>query len=449
MADIIERLESNVRNYSRQFPTVFQTAMASRILDVEGREYIDFFCAAGSVNYGHNNPAINAALIRYIQSNGIQSSLDMASTAKLDFLNSFEQTILIPRELDYRIQFTGPTGSDAVEAAIKLARKQTRRSHVVAFSNACHGHSLGALSLTSLQTQHSEHYGSHNNVSHLPYDGYVEDLDSSKLLEKLLADNGSGLPKPAAVILETVQAVGGVQVASTKWLRNIARVCQEQDVRLIIDDSHVGCGRTGQFFSFEQSGIRPDIVCLSKSIGGGMPMSLVLIRRDLDAWKPHEHASTQRGNDLAFVAGTIALENWSSPAFELQILQRGTRIKTMLDAIVQSHADFKMECRGRGLIWGLDLGNSLLAKEVSELAFRRGLLVSTAGNRQQVIKIMPALNIPLDVLDRGLQILQNCIADVLQFRRCINRSATGPVIPDPAGISQESDQSTPCPVILN
>lgn len=425
MADIIDRLESNVRNYARLFPTVFRSAQGSRIVDEDGREFIDFFCGAGTVNYGHNCPEINSAIIEYIQTNGIQTSLDMASSSKVQFLEKFEQTILIPRDLDYRIQFPGPTGSSAVEAAIKLARKQTGRAHIAAFTGACHGHTLGSLTLTSNRAVQSEFYGSQNNVTHLPYEGYWPGSDSAELLEKVLDDSGSGIPKPAAVILETVQVVGGINVASTKWLRRVSQVCQQRDIRLIVDDVQVGCGRTGQFFSFEQAGIRPDMVCLSKSIGGGLPMSIVLIRRELDSWKPGEDASSFRGNNLAFVAGRAALDFWAKPSFELEILQRGTRIKSALEEIANASTDFKMSVRGRGLVWGLDVGSSLIAKEVIELAFRRGLLLSAVGSNQQVLRCLPALNIPLDLLSHGLELLKNCVNDVLQFRRCVARNESG------------------------
>lgn len=431
MSESVERLESNVRNYARQFPTVFRSAVGSRITDVEGREYIDFFSAAGSLNYGHNCPTVNDALVMYIQSNGIEQGLDMSTSAKVDFLRRFEEVILAPRDLDYRVQFTGPTGSDSVEAAIKLARKQTGRSHIAAFTNACHGHSLGSLSLSAGRNSHSEFYGSQNNVTHLPYENYWHDADSAELLEKMLDDNGSGLPKPAAVILEAVQVIGGINVASNKWLRRIANACQQRDIRLIVDDGHAGCGRTGQFFSFEQAGIKPDIVCLSKSIGAGQPMSLTLIRRDLDTWKPNEHSSTFRGNSLAFVAATAALDFWKNPSFEIEILHRGTQVKSALDNITQTQSDASMSVRGRGLVWGLDVGNPLVAKEITDLAFQRGLLVSCVGSRQSVVKCTPPLTISLETLQKGLSILHNCVADVLQFRRAINSPGS---IPDPIGL---------------
>jgi diaminobutyrate-2-oxoglutarate transaminase len=446
MSKTIDRLESNVRSYARLFPTVFKSAAGSRITDEQGRDYIDFFCSAGSANYGHNPAEINEALIGYIQANGIQSSLDMMSSAKVEFLEKFEQVILAPRDMEYRVQFTGPTGSSAVEAAIMLAKKQTCRNHVIAFTNACHGNTLGSLSLNANQRSHSEFYGAHNNVTHFPFDGYLgEQVDTSALLEKMLDDSGSGLPKPAAVVLETVQIAGGVHVASTKWLRRVSKACQKRDIRLIVDDSQAGCGRAGQFFSFEQSGIKPDIVCLAKSIGGGLPMSLNLIRRDLDTGKPNEHASTFRGSNLSFVAASASLGYWSAPSFELEILQRGTRVKTALEQIASLGADFDTQVRGRGMIWGLDVRNGLIAKEVCDLAFQRGLLISCAGSQQEVVKIQPSLNIPHNLLEQGLSILRNCVADVMQFRRTVSKPLSQV---EPISSAKPADSSTTTQVVV-
>src|SRR6056297_1899028 len=300
MLDSIASHESAVRGYVRSFPAVFQSATGSWLTTHDGRRYLDFFAGAGALNYGHNNPLVKAALLEYIAADGVQHGLDLATEAKGGFLNTFTDTILRPRKLDYKLQFTGPTGTNAVEAATKLARKLKQRSHIVAFTNAYHGHSLGSLALTGNQYYHDEHYGSHNNVTHLPYDGYLGDFDTSLLLEKMLADSSSGLPKPAAVILETIQGEGGVRVAKVDWLRRVAELCQQHDVLLIVDDIQVGNGRTGTFFSFEPSGIKPDLVCLSKSIGGGLPMSLLLIKPECDGWSPGQHTGTFRGNNLAF-----------------------------------------------------------------------------------------------------------------------------------------------------
>ena len=423
-SDPIASIESSVRGYARLFPTVFRTAVGSILTNAEGREFIDFFCGAGSLNYGHNNPAAKEALLQYIQQDGIQHSLDTVTVAKVDFLNALNEIILWPRELDYKVQFTGPTGTNAVEAAIKLARKSKRRSHIVAFTNAYHGHSLGSLSLTANDYYHSDYYGSHNNVSHLPFDGYLGDQDTSALLEKMLNDNSSGLPKPAAIILETVQGEGGVNVASDKWLRRVADLCTQHDILLIIDDIQVGNGRTGKFFSFEHSGITPDVVCLSKSIGGGLPLSLVLIRPDCDAWQPGEHTGTFRGNNLAFVAATAVLQHWRDSGFENKIHRRGDIIRRHLEKLCERFSSHDFDVRGRGLIWGLDVRKGATAGQVIKHAFDHGLLIESSGADDQVVKVMPALNISEELLLEGLQRLS------LALETIIGRETESVVIPN-------------------
>jgi len=410
--ETIERLESNVRGYARLFPTVFRSALGSHLVDINGRTFIDFFCGAGSLNYGHNHRGAKAALLNYITSDGIQLSLDTMTEAKIEFLEKFERIILRPRQLDYRVQFTGPTGTNAVEAAIKLARKQTGRSHVIAFTNAYHGHSLGALALTGNQYYHSEFYGSRINVTHMPYDGYMGTHDTAELLEKMLTDKSSGVPIPAAVILETVQGEGGINVASLPWLKQIEVICKRFDIRLIVDDIQVGNGRTGKFFSFEHAGITPDLVCVSKSIGGGLPMSLVLIRQHLDTWKPGEHTGTFRGNNLAFVAATAVLEHWADTnAFESQIAMHGKTIEQNLRSIAARHKQMSFDVRGRGMIWGLDVKQGELAARISRSAFDRGLMLEGCGADDQVLKLMPALTIDDTTLQQGLRILVESVAD--------------------------------------
>ena len=412
MNDPIENIESSVRGYARLFPAVFQSAQGSHLYDSNGRCFIDFFCGAGTLNYGHNNDRAKAALLRYIQSNGIQHSLDTVTTAKVDFINRLQQTILKPRGLDYKIQFTGPTGTNAVEAAVKLARKHKQRSHVIAFTHAYHGHTLGSLSLTGNDYYHCEHYGDRNNVSHLPFDGYLDGVDTSILLEKMIADPSSGVPVPAAIILETIQGEGGINVASDQWLRRVSEICTKHDILLIVDDIQVGNGRTGKFFSFEHAGITPDIVCLSKSIGGGLPLSLVLIRPECDAWQPGEHTGTFRGNNLAFVAAEAVLTHWADPEFESQIAQRGELIRQhLLNFRDKSNSDW--DVRGRGMIWGLDVRDGKVAKQIIKKCFQNGLLIESSGAHDEVLKVMTALTIDVQTLRQGLQTLERAIDAVL------------------------------------
>lgn len=412
LLETVDRLESNIRGYVRSFPTVFDTASGSWLTDVQGRRYLDFFAGAGTLNYGHNNPKAKHAMIAHLERDGVLHGLDTATRAKLELLEAIEEIILQPRGLDYKIQFTGPTGTNAVEAAVKLAKKLKQRSHIVAFTNSYHGHSLGSLALTGNQYYHDLSYGSHNNVSHLPFDGYLGEMDSSQLLEKMLGDASSGLPLPAAIILETVQGEGGINVASFPWLRRIEKICRDYDILLIIDDIQVGNGRTGTFFSFEPAGIQPDIVCLSKAIGGGLPMSMLLLRREVDIWKPGQHTGTFRGNNLAFVAARALLEYWRDELLANQIAEHARTIEARLSHWARTLGNSQLSVRGRGMIWGIDTGFNDWAGKVCQAAFQRGLIIETSGARDQVIKLLPPLTISKPDLIHGLDILQECLMEI-------------------------------------
>lgn len=422
--ETIEGLESGVRGYVRLFPTVFDTAIGSELFDISGKRYIDFFCGAGTLNYGHNNPQANAALIAYIQRRGIQHGLDTATKAKIEFLEAFQTIILEPRGLDFRIQFTGPTGTNAVEAALKLARKHKKRSHVIAFTHAYHGHSLGSLAITANNYFHDDHYGARSNASHVPFDGYLGDVNTADLLERMLEDPSSGLPLPAAIILETVQGEGGINVASSQWLRQIQSICRKRDILLIVDDIQVGNGRTGDFFSFEQSGIEPDIVCISKSIAGGLPMSLVLIRPEVDVWKPGEHTGTFRGNNLAFVSARVLLNYWKNEELTRQIERHQDIVQVRLRSLCDQYNDLGFETRGRGLIQGLDVRCGKLARTIINHSFANGLVIEAAGAYDEVLKVMPALTISTELLNEGLAVLENAIANAASTHAVNRPSAT-------------------------
>lgn len=406
---LINHLESEVRGYVRNFPAVFSRAKGSRLFDADGQSYLDFFAGAGTLNYGHNNPAVKKALLDYISDDGLMHGLDLATVAKLDFLRIFEDNILKPRALDYKIQFTGPTGTNAVEAAIKLARKVKKRAHIVAFTNGYHGHSLGALALTGNRHYHNEHFGSHDNVSHLPFDGYLgAGVNTLDYFRKLLTDNSSGLPLPAAVILETIQAEGGINVASNTWLQELAALCREHDMLLIVDDIQVGNGRSGDFFSFEEAGIVPDMVCLSKSLGGGQPFSLVLFKRELDQWLPGEHTGTFRGNQLAFVAATALLAHWQDDTFSQEISRLSSHVHGRLSALVKANSG--LELRGKGMIWGINFGDGELAAAISKACFERKLIIESAGSEGEVLKFLMPLTTTIAEFDEGFE----CFADAYQ-----------------------------------
>ena len=414
----IERHESAVRAYSRDFPTVFVRARGSKLWNDEGAEFIDFFAGAGALNYGHNHPRMKRRLLEYIEGDGIAHGLDMATSAKQEFLSRLHEVILAPRGLDYRVLFPGPTGTNAVEAALKLARKVTGRAGVISFTNAFHGMTLGSLAATGDAFKRAGAGVPLTNTLPMPYAGFLgSDADTLSYLEQMLADGGSGVDLPAAIIVETVQGEGGLRSASPAWLRGLQSLCRRFGVMLVVDDIQAGCGRTGTFFSFDETGIYPDMVCLSKSISGyGLPMALVLLKPAHDQFEPGEHNGTFRGNNLAFVTATEALAFWEDDAFEREIQTKAAKLRTTLVGLCTRHAGLEGEVRGRGLMQGIAMGADGLASEISAAAFRRGLILETSGAESHVLKVMPPLNIDDVCLEKGLGILAAAVRDGLAAR---------------------------------
>lgn len=411
---IFERLESNVRGYSRTFPTVFTRARGAELEDEGGRRYIDFFAGAGTLNYGHNHPQLKQPLLDYLAEDGILHGLDMATGAKRHFMETFERIVLQPRGLDYKLQFPGPTGTNAVEAAIKIARLVTGRSNVIAFSNGFHGVSLGALATTANSHYRKAAGVALPGVSFMPYDGYLgEEVDTIAYLDKALSDGSSGVDHPAAVIVETVQGEGGINVASPDWLRRLQQVCRRHEVLLIVDDIQMGCGRTGSFFSFETAGLEPDIVTLSKSLSGyGLPFALVLMKPELDQWQPGQHNGTFRGNNLAFVTAAAALEQfWAGPAFQEEIQRKGRILRQRLEAMVTEHDELSV--RGRGMVQAIDCGNGERAARITKHAFEQGLIIETSGADDHVVKCLPPLIIEDARLEQGLDILAASVGEAM------------------------------------
>lgn len=405
--DIFAALESSVCSYARSFPVVFDRAQGSYLYDIDGRRYLDFLAGAGTLNYGHNNPLLKRALLDYIEADGIAHGLDLHTRAKAGFLTALDELILQPRGLDYRVQFTGPTGTNAVEAALKIARQVTGRHHILAFTNGFHGVSLGSMAATG----NARHRGAAGlplqGVSHLPFCGYLGELDTIRLLDTLLSDPSSGFDKPAAAIIETVQGEGGLNVASNKWLQGLEQVCRKHDMLLIVDDIQAGCGRTGTFFSFEPAGIRPDIVTLSKSLSGyGLPFAVTLIKPEFDQWQPGEHNGTFRGNNHAFVTATAALrEYWSDGAFSRDVLRKAAILQGCLRGIAERHGVTLFKTKGRGLMQGLACRDGELAGRITRAAFAKGLVIETSGAHDQVVKCLCPLTIDDQDLHAGLEIL--------------------------------------------
>jgi diaminobutyrate-2-oxoglutarate transaminase len=422
--DVFQERESNVRSYCRSFPAVFARAKGSLVYSESGEEYIDFFAAAGSLNYGHNNDYIKRRVLAYLEADGIIHTLDLHTKAKREFLESFSREVLAPRGLDYKVQFCGPTGTNAVEAALKLARKVKKRSSIFAFMGGYHGMSLGSLAATGNLDKRAGAGLPLGNVVFLPYPVMPPSYpaapawDSLAYMEAILNDTHSGIERPAAVLLETVQAEGGVYVAPAEWLRGLRKLCDRHDLLLICDDIQVGCGRTGPFFSFERAGIVPDLVTLSKSISGyGGPLALLLLHKDLDVWQPGEHNGTFRGYQLAIVGATAALEYRKQSNLEREQAQKETFLASFLAEGIRPLCE-KIETRGVGMIWGIDLGRHeqapVLAQKIAARCFELGLIIERVGRQDTVLKIMPPLTTEMHVLVKGCSLLKQAIEECLR-----------------------------------
>lgn len=410
---VFEDYESKVRSYCRKYPVEFKKALNAEIYSVDGDRYIDFLDVAGSLNYGHNNPYIKRAILDYLAEDNIINALDMYTQAKEDFLVTFNKKILEPRGLNYKVMCCGPTGTNSIEAALKLARKNKKRNNVFAFSGAFHGMSLGSLAMTTDQVSRSGAIVPLNNVTFIPYDN--SPIDSIAYLKWILSDDHSGIDKPAAIFLETTQAEGGVNVSSVEWLKEIRQICTDNDILMICDDIQVGNGRTGYFFSFERAGIVPDMVVLSKSISGfGVPMALLLIKPELDIFRPAEHNGTFRGNQLAFVGGKAAIEFFCERELDKEVKRKGDLIEKFIQEEIL-HIDSRLSYRGIGMIWGIDFSavDCKLALECVHNAFENQLIIEVAGRQDSVLKIMPALTIEDTILIEGLQIIKNSIKSIL------------------------------------
>jgi diaminobutyrate-2-oxoglutarate transaminase len=410
--DWFEAYESEIRAYSRVYPAVFVKGDNARQTDEEGKEYIDFYAGAGVLNFGHNNPKLIQPVIEYLQSGGVLHTLDMMTPPKRAFIQAFVETILQPRNMNYKLQFMGPTGTNAVEAALKLARRVTGRSEVVAFSQGFHGMTLGSLACTANEYFRNAAGAPLCKVSHWPFDtnagGGVESL---KTLRALYENSSGGTEKPAAFIIESLQAEGGVNLASNAWLQELQQLARDLGALLIVDDIQSGCGRTGSYFSFEDSGIEPDIITLAKGIGGiGTPMAMNLVKPEHDAhWQPGEHTGTFRGQNISFIAGREALRYFEDDDLMTETRRKGDIMASHLEEIAKKYSDKGFSVRGKGMMQALDTGDGALTKAIARDCFDHGMLFGPCGVGGAVIKLIPPLTIPDEDLQQGLTILTEAV----------------------------------------
>lgn len=410
-----EQYESEVRSYCRAFPTVFTKALGSEMFDEDGNRYLDFFCGAGALNYGHNNPAIKNKMVEYLMSDGIIHGMDMYTVPKRTFLTTLQEKILKPRGYNYKVMCCGPTGTNGIEAALKLARKVTGRTNVFAFMGCFHGMSMGALSMTTEAYARKGAGVPLHNVTHIPTPYMYPQMDIVDYMQRLLDDDHSGVDKPAALVMETVQAEGGIFPFSVEFLKGCEEFCKRNGIVFIVDDIQAGICRTGTFFSFERAGIHPDLVVLSKSIGASMPLTLLLINPEQDLFGPAEHNGTFRGNQLGFVAGNAGLEFLLENNLEAEVQRKGKIVEEFIVNEILP-LDSRLHHRGIGLMWGVDcdkLGGGVFSKAVTRACFDRKLIIERAGRDDSVVKMMPALTIPDELLLEGLGIIKEAFIQVL------------------------------------
>jgi diaminobutyrate-2-oxoglutarate transaminase len=413
---VFENHESEIRGYCRHYPTVFASASGARQVDEDGRSYLDFFAGAGVLNFGHNHPAMKQALIEFLEADGVAHSLDTYTTTKRDFIARFHEAVLAPRGMDHRLQFMGPTGSNAVEAAMKLARAATGRREIVAFSHGFHGMTLGSLAATANDAFRRWAGVPLENVLRLPFETAPGGDTAVAEYRQALQDPSSGLLPPAAFLVEVVQAEGGVNVASAEWLHEVQDLARETGALLIIDDIQAGIGRTGSFFSFDGMGLDPDIITLAKGLGGyGTPIAMNLNKPEVDAhWSPGAHTGTFRGQGLSFVAGKVGLDLLAEEDFLPGVEAKGRLMRERLEKIAAAHPEREWAVRGRGMMQALDTGEGAFAAAIQRECFEHGLLIGPCGSGGRVIKLIPPLIISEEDLSEGLDLLEAAVGRVAE-----------------------------------
>ncbi|WP_438269555.1 diaminobutyrate--2-oxoglutarate transaminase [Pseudomonas indica] len=419
--------ESNARSYPRRIPLELKRARGVYVEDSRGQVYIDCLAGAGTLALGHNHPVIIEAIQRALSSEVPLHTLDLSTPIK----DAFVQTLfdLLPGDFarNARIQFCGPSGADAVEAAIKLSRTATGQQTVLAFHGAYHGMTLGTLSLSGNLGPKKSLGGLLAGVQFLPYPyGYrcpfglsgEQSIDASlHYIRHMLSDPESGITQPAAMILETVQGEGGVIPAPDRWLQGLHSITKEHGIPLILDEIQCGIGRTGDIFAFESSGITPDVLTLSKAIGGGLPLSVVVYQEELDQWQPGAHAGTFRGNQLAMAAGNATLRFIQQEQLTNHVRSVGSQLHRSLLGL-QAEFDWIGDVRGRGLMLGMEIVNPTSfdslgrpaadgdrARKLQRACLERGLIVELGGRHGATVRFLPPLIISEAEVEHVGQIL--------------------------------------------
>ena len=427
--------ESSARSYPRKFPFALKKAKGSWVEDVEGNRYLDFLCGAGTLALGHNDDEVSKAMVDLITSDAPLHTLDLTTPVK----DRFVETVIsiLPEEMrnNVKIQFCSPSGTDATDAAIKLCKTATGRGNVIAFSGGYHGMGHGALALTGNHNAKRSVQNLMPGVQFMPYPysyrcpfgiGGEKGAEAcGAYFERMLKDPESGVTLPAAVIIEPIQGEGGVIPAPKGFLQTVRRVTKELGIPLIVDEIQCGIGRSGDFFGFQESGIIPDVILMSKAVGGSQPLSIVVYNKDLDKWTAGAHAGTFRGNQLAMAAGTILMRKVSQPEFLADVRKKGEYLKTALESL-KEEVSIIGDVRGRGLMLGIEfidpngkkdlMGNpepsGEIAATVQRLCFENHLVMEKGGRNGSVMRCLCALNVSMDDINTMLRIFSSVVRKV-------------------------------------
>ncbi|MFA6892065.1 MAG: diaminobutyrate--2-oxoglutarate transaminase family protein [Sphaerochaetaceae bacterium] len=427
--------ESNARTYPRKFPVALKKAKGVWVEDVEGNKYLDFLCGAGTLALGHNDSEVNQVMVDMLRSDAPLHTLDITTPVKDKFVETLFNLLPPGLKGHSKVQFCSPSGTDATDAAIKLCKTATGRTTVVAFHGAFHGMGHGALALTGNLAAKDPVSGLMPYVQFLPYPYTYRNpfglageagVDACcTYFERVMKDPESGISRPAAVILEAIQGEGGVNPAPKKFLQTVRRVTQELGIPMICDEIQCGIGRSGQFFAFQYGDITPDVILLSKAIGGSLPLSVVVYNEELDLWKPGAHTGTFRGDQLAMAAGTVVMDRVSNPAFLENVRVKGDMIIDRLNAL-KKEVSIIGDVRGRGLmlgiefinpngpkdIMGIPLYDGEIAARVQNLCFERKLIMERGGRMGSVMRCLVALNVTDDEVNTMLDIFEDVVRTV-------------------------------------
>jgi diaminobutyrate-2-oxoglutarate transaminase len=407
--NVIERYESAAQGLVRSAPIVFQRAHGAELFDESGRRYIDFNSGGGTLGYGHNSLRVCSALIDYICKDHVLQTRDKTSVAKRAFIEAFVAAILTPRGMNYKLLFTDPASGTAAEIALRIARRDRKRNTIAAFTHSNHGLTDGAPRARPHAGALEAHVRRGSTVF-LPYCGYlVSGTDTTRYLRRIFEDGASGLERPAAVIVATAQAECGVELASGEWLRALEDLCRECGVLLIADETLTGCGRMGPFFSFEAAGLKPDMVIVSHALAGGLPLSLLLLRPELDRWRHGEQAGVFQGDGLSLVAATELLSLWKDASLTRQAEGHAQTIGERLNTMTKGFGSDNLSARGAGMLWGLELNRPASAAVVAAWALEQGVIVEPAPARDDALLLLPPVTIDQATLEEGLERLQRAV----------------------------------------